>query len=169
MAESREKWTDFRTEDSWQGTLDPCKTGNTHKNQPEVYFCVLDGEANPLRVWGRLSLAFPTEQLEEGHSETEEGLTGNSGSWATVSVSPVSQCFQIFYDMALLSVGPWVLTPCGQCRQGCLMGTARTEGPGMPGEAGERSGPHSTLSEAQTLPEAGKRSQLGWHFRDVNT
>ena len=108
MAESGEKWTDFRTEDSWQGTLDPCKTGNTHKNQPEVYFCVLDGEANPLRVWGRLSLAFPTEQLEEGHSETEEGLTGNSGSWATVSVSPVSQRFQIFYDMALLSVGPWV-------------------------------------------------------------
>lgn len=165
MEESHEKWIDFRTEDSWQGTLDSCKTGNTHKNQPEVYFCVLDGETNPLRAWGRLSLAFPMEQLEAGHLETEEGLTGSSGSWAIGSVTPMSQHFQIFYDMALLSVGPWVLTPCRQCS---LIGTARTEGPGMTGEAGERSGPLSTLFEAQTLPKAGKSSPLEWHFRDVN-
>lgn len=59
MAESHEKWIDFRTEDSWQGTLDPCKTGNTHKNQSEVYISVSSmGKLIPESL-GKAFLSFP--------------------------------------------------------------------------------------------------------------
>lgn len=93
------------------------------------------------------------EQLDAGHSETEEGLTGSSGNWATVSVTPVSQRFHIFYNMALLSVGSWVLTPCRQC---CLMGTARIEGPGMSGEARERQDHTQPFMKHKHFPKQGK-------------
>lgn len=116
------------------GTLDPCKTGNTHKNQPEVYFCVLDGEATPLRVWGRLSLAFPTNSWKQDIERQRRA------SLAAVAVGPQYlslQCLSVFKSLLILcsplcgTLGP---DPAGS-RQVGLMGTARTEGPGMPGEA----------------------------------